>query len=72
MSRLELAGSFFYDPKSGILKIGKRTYQVKGNLPMSRAEKKRAAKFIPEEMKTGKYERRQAIAIGISRARKGF
>jgi hypothetical protein len=28
-----------------------------------------AGKFIAEEVETGKYPRRQAIAIGISRAR---
>jgi len=32
--------------------------------------KKLVSKYISEEMKTGKYPHKQAIAIGISRARK--
>ena len=31
--------------------------------------RERASKFIAEEVRTGKYPRKQAIAIGISRAR---
>ena len=32
-------------------------------------EKKLASQYIAEEIETGKYPRKQAIAIGISRAR---
>ena len=32
-------------------------------------EKRLASQYIPEEIETGKYPRKQAIAIGISRAR---
>lgn len=35
------------------------------------ARRELASKFIAEEMGTGKYPRKQAVAIGISRARKG-
>ena len=34
-------------------------------------EKKLASQYIAEEIETGKYPRKQAIAIGISRARAG-
>ena len=34
-------------------------------------EKKLASRYIAEEIETGKYPRKQAIAIGISRARAG-
>ena len=34
-------------------------------------EKKLASQYIAEEIETGKYPRKQAIAIGISRARDG-
>lgn len=32
-------------------------------------EKKLASKYIPEEIETGQYPRKQAVAIGISRAK---
>ena len=35
---------------------------------LSKAQKKRASRFIAEEVRTGKYEQKQAVAIGISRA----
>ena len=34
-------------------------------------EKRLASRYIAEEIETGKYPRKQAIAIGISRARAG-
>jgi hypothetical protein len=36
---------------------------------LTREEKRLAARFIGEEIKTKEYPRKQAIAIGISRAR---
>lgn len=32
--------------------------------------RKEASKFIAEEVRTGKYTRKQAVAIGIARARR--
>jgi hypothetical protein len=35
-------------------------------------QQKLASKYISEEMHTGKYPQKQAIAIGLSRARRAF
>jgi dethiobiotin synthetase len=37
---------------------------------LTAGQKACASKFIAEEMETGKYPRAQAVAIGISRARR--
>ena len=39
--------------------------------PLTKAQQELANKYIAEEIATGAYSRAQAIAIGISRARKG-
>ena len=36
---------------------------------LTAGEKKLASRYIAEEIETGKYPRKQAIAIGISRAK---
>jgi hypothetical protein len=36
---------------------------------LTTGEKKLASRYIAEEIETGRYPRKQAIAIGISRAR---
>ena len=38
---------------------------------LTAGEKKLASRYIAEEIETGKYPRKQAIAIGISRAKAG-
>jgi hypothetical protein len=44
---------------------------VKKRYPkLSPREKKLAAKYIPEEIRTGKYKMRQAVKVGIERARR--
>ena len=42
---------------------------AKKKMKLSLAEKRLAPEFIAEEVRTGRYPRKQAIAIGISRAK---
>jgi len=36
---------------------------------LTKKEREEASRFVAEEMRTGKYPREQAVAVGLSRAR---
>jgi hypothetical protein len=62
------AGRFFRTLDS--LRETKVVHAMRAPAPLSKKTQELASRYIAEEMKTGKYERQQAIAIGISRARR--
>jgi hypothetical protein len=62
------SGRFFRSLDS--MREMKITHGMRSPRPLSHKAQELASRYIAEEMKTGKYERQQAIAIGISRARR--
>lgn len=46
----------------------KTRHPKKSYRKLTARERKLASKYIPEEIETGQYPRKQAVAIGISRA----
>ena len=56
--------------QSVTLKIKYPLKTKKHPTPLTKAQQELANKYIAEEISTGAYSRAQAIAIGISRARK--